>query len=123
MSMEITIREYDSKTDDPYIYSTWTKYAFYSPEKPIKTAKHVWFKQKIDEIKNLLATSHVKIACIKGSPYVIIGYIVLKDGEIRWLCVKKDYHNQGVEKLLEKSAREAESKSLSSKECLQGESQ
>ena len=104
--MEIIIRAYAPETDDGYIYSTWTKYAWYSPENPIKAKKNQFFKLKSREIKELLGKALVRIACIKDNPYVIMGYIVINDGKKVWMCVKKDYHNQGIETLLMKGIKD-----------------
>lgn len=105
-AVEIIIRDYNPKTDDPYIYSTWTKYCWYSPTEEHTKTKKDWFTDKIQEIKQLLESGRVKIACFKEDPYVIAGYIVAKDGDVVWTCTKKDYHNQGIERLLTQAIQE-----------------
>lgn len=104
--IEITIRPYESPKDDAYIYSTWTRYAWFSPKEPIKTPKQKWFKEKAEEIKAILSPETVKVACFKDNPYVIAGYIVVHHSEITWICVKKDYRRQGIERLLMQSMKE-----------------
>lgn len=104
--IEIITRSYNQKTDDPYIYSTWTRYAYYSAKDPIKTSKPVWFKNKSDQIKEILPKSDIKVACFRDDPAFILGYIVVLDRKLKWLCVKKDYHDQGIEKLLTESMKE-----------------
>lgn len=101
----VTLREYEPGTDDPYIYSTWSKYSYYSPKRPVKISKDKFFKDKNAEIKEIITHGKVKVACIKDDPYVIIGYIVVKDGNLEWICVKKDYHEQGIESLLIRSMK------------------
>ncbi len=103
--IEIVIRDYNSSSDDPYIYSTWTRYAWYSSVEPILLSKNQWFREKIREIKDILSVETVNVACFKNDPYVITGYIVAKGGELKWICVKKDYHNQGIENLLKSSMK------------------
>ncbi len=103
--MLITIRNYNPETDDGYIYSTWTKYAWYSPKEPIKMPKPEFFKAKALEIASILARGQAKVACLKEDDSVIMGYCVAADGEVKWLCVKKDFRNQGIEKLLTHSLK------------------
>ena len=105
MATEVTIRSYNPMTDDSYIYSTWSKYAWYSSKDPISISKHQFFKQKNAYIKDILQNGVVKVACVKDDPYVIMGYIVVHNNKVEWLCVKKDYHNQGIEELLKRSLK------------------
>jgi predicted GTPase len=104
--IEIIIRAYDPEVDDAYIYSTWTKYAYYSPTHPITISKSKFMKEKINEIRNYLNNGHVGIACVKGSPAVIMGYIVTHHDQIKWLCIKKEYHKEGIDELLKNSIKE-----------------
>lgn len=111
-SIEIILRDYDPKTDDPYIYSTWTRYCWYSPKEPHhipESKKAAWFRGKTKEIKKVLETSKVKVACFRGMTYVIVGYIVSSGEDVIWTCVKKDYQGQGIESLLTKSIKEKKS--------------
>lgn len=98
--LEIIIRGYDPEIDSGYVYSTWTKYAWYSPTTPITTPKKEWFSEKIKYIKAALETSTVRVACFKDDPTSIVGYAVFKDGVQEWLCVKKYYIGSEIEKLL-----------------------
>lgn len=104
--IEIIIRDYHSHNDDPYIYSTWTKYAWHSNKADIKMPKQTWFKDKIVKIKDILLRGTIKIACFKADPYVIAGYVVVHDGMIQWICIKKDLRNQGIESLLTHSIKD-----------------
>ena len=107
-SVEIIIRPYDSEIDDAYIYSTWTRRAWYSPVAPIRMEKRAWFAQKTAEIKKILSPDHVRTACVKGSPSMIAGYIVVKDHLIEWICIKKQYHScfEEINTLLINSVKE-----------------
>ena len=102
----VTIRQYDPKIDDPYIYSTWTRYAYSHPKEPILIPKQEWHAAKIQEIKGILSKETVHIACIKDEPYMVVGYIVVHGKDVQWLCIKKDYQNQGIDKLLMDSMKE-----------------
>lgn len=103
--MKIIIRPYDPKIDNPYIYATWTKFAWYSPKDPIVVSKKEWFKHKITQIQHALQEGQVKIACIDETPDVIMGYIIVKDGKVEWMCVKNQFRDQGIETLLIKSIK------------------
>jgi hypothetical protein len=103
--VEIITREYDAQTDDPYIYSTWIKYSWYSPKEPITMHKKDWWVHKSAEIKALLKPQNVRVACFKDNTYTIAGYMVATPDNIHHLCVKKDYRNQGVEELLLKAMK------------------
>lgn len=100
---EIIIRQYDPINDDPYIYSTWTRFCWYSAAEPIHLSKKKWFQQKALEIKQKLKLCKTHIACLKDDPECILGYIVGLPIGIEWLCVKKQFRNQGIEDLLIRS--------------------
>lgn len=104
--MEIKIREYDPHNDSAYIYSTWTRYSYYSPVEPITLSKREFFQLKTAEIKAALQHAQVKIACLKETPFVILGYIVMYQQKLLWKCVKKDFHHMGIDEILLKSVQE-----------------
>lgn len=104
--IEITIRPYDKEIDDPYIYSTWRKYAWYSPEKKITLPKNEFFTKKTEEIKKILFEGVTKIACFKNDPRIFVGVIVTNERKIEALFVKKDYLKEGIDELLKKSVKE-----------------
>lgn|SRR4051812_2554624 len=101
----IVIRNFHAPTDAPYIYSTWSKYSWYSPKAPLRVKKRNFFRQKIGEIRELLDKSIVHIACMKDDPDFIVGYIVVYEGKMEWSCIKKSYRNQGIEGLLVHSVK------------------
>lgn len=105
-TVEIVIRSYIPIQDDPYIYSSWTRYAWYSAQGPIALPKREWFALKIREIKEILAHGDVHVACFSDDPTSIAGYIAVQDHAVKWLCVKKIYHHQGIEQLLTHSMKE-----------------
>lgn len=104
--IEIIIRPYRSGIDDPYIYSTWRKHAWYSPIQKITLPKDQFFKEKTEEIKKILAEGHVKTACFKDDPLTIMGFIVVHQKKIEALFVKKDYLKEGIDELLKKSMKD-----------------
>jgi hypothetical protein len=104
--IEIIIRSYQSQIDDPYIYSTWRKYAWYSPKEKICVSKGQFFKEKIEEIKKILSQGIIKIACFKNEPIALMGFIVAHEGKIAALFVKKDYLKEGIPELLKNSIKD-----------------
>lgn len=101
--VEIILRDLDRLTDSAYIHATWAKFEYHSNKHNIETPKKLWFKEKSEEIAQHLLMSTVRIACFKSCPTLLAGYIISLNGVKIWMCVKKDYHNQGIEQLLEKS--------------------
>jgi hypothetical protein len=100
---EIIVRDYDFSIDNGYIYSTWTKFSYYSSLEPIDIPKEEFFKRKIAEIDHHLEKGVTKIACLKEDPEIILGYITALDGKSLWLCIKKDFRKSQIEALLKKS--------------------
>lgn len=103
--IEITVRPYRSEIDDKYIYSTWTRYSWYSPAQPIHTPKKQFFQDKIKEIKHILEHGYTAVACFKDDPNTIMGYIAVHDGVVQWMCIKKQFSNEGIDSLLLKSIK------------------
>lgn len=104
--MNVVIREYNPKIDNPYIYSTWTKYSWYSPSDIIIISKKKWFQDKIRRIQKCLALGTIKIACLDETPSVIMGYIVVMNRQMEWICIKKEFRDNGIEQLLFKSVKD-----------------
>jgi hypothetical protein len=104
--IEIIIRPYQSQVDDPYIYSTWRKYAWYSAPTKIDIPKSQFFKEKTQEIKKILSQGTVKTACFKNDPIAFMGIIVVYERKIAALFVKKDYLKEGIDELLKKSVKD-----------------
>lgn len=100
--VSVILRPYQPNTDDPLIYSSWTKNNWYSPKEKITVTKGQWFKMKIQAIKQTLLTSEVRIACLSDDLNVICGYCVLDDDKPIWIWVKDRYRKQGIAKLLMK---------------------
>lgn len=104
-SIEIIVRPYDSKVDDAYIYSTWTRYAWYSAKEKHDIPKRQFFKEKSAEIGFMLQAGFCRVACFKKERFVIVGYIAVYGGQIQWVCVKKDYAQEGIDQLLIQSMK------------------
>lgn len=104
--MEVIIRDYREKKDDPYIYSTWSLYSWYSPKDPVPMGKRQFFKEIYKHIENVLKHGVVRIACLKQDPNTILGYVAVYNRKIEWACIKKDFFNQGIDRLLNHSIQE-----------------
>lgn len=98
-SVQIIIRPYQPQTDDPLIYSTWTKSCYYADKSQV-IDKRDWFTQKIKEIRSHLENHTVCVACFQDDPNSILGYAVFEGHRLVWMYVKKNYRDQGIERLL-----------------------
>lgn len=105
MSMEVIVRPYKQHIDDPYIYATWTKFAYYSPQEPIQIPKKEFFQIVASYIATVLKEGDVKVACLKDDRTHVFGYIAVYKGKMEKLCVKKDYRAEGVDQLLVSSMK------------------
>lgn len=117
MDCVIVTRPYEAPGDDAYIYSTWTKYAWYSCRdnlgprgslviRPLDSNKREWFQEMVHHIHQCLSLGRVNVACFEETPSVIMGYIVVYQGKLEWLCVKKQFHHQGIDQLLKHSMKD-----------------
>lgn len=97
--MQVVLRAYHPADDEAFIYDTWTKGAWVASGKQ-NDVKRKWFADKIKEIKKALERDKIYVACLKDDPYVIVGYIVIYNGNMEWIYTKRDYRNQGVDALL-----------------------
>jgi len=102
--MKVTIREFKPGQDEAFVYSTWQRGDFYKNkdniDKYVKQKKGLWFAHKSEEIRKILETATVKIACLESDPYVIAGYIVINGNKLEHSYVKSDYRGNGIEELL-----------------------
>jgi hypothetical protein len=102
---EIIVRDYDFSIDNGYIYSTWTKFSYYSSLIPIEIPKEEFFKQKVEYIERVLEKATTKVACLKDDEEIILGYIVVLNGKLEWKCIKKDFRKSDIEALLLKAVK------------------
>ena len=98
--MQVTLRVYYPKTDEPFVYATWLNNQWYAIPKKDRPNKCRWFKDKCSQISNILSISDTLVSCLKSDPYVILGYIVINEGHLEWLYIKEDFRRCGVETLL-----------------------
>lgn len=102
----VTLRAYEPKKDEAFIYSTWTRNTYYAQKSRLSIEKKAWFKHKSAQIKEMLETAKVYIACLKEDPSLIIGYFVTQNNRLVWAYIKKDYREQGIEDLFNRKLQE-----------------
>jgi hypothetical protein len=103
--VEVIVRDYNPKTDDAYIHSTWSKQDWYALPDEYVISKKDFFSKKREEIKSILAHApyrgiKIYVASIKGDPGTLLGYTVFQGENQLRICIKKSYLNIGIELLL-----------------------
>lgn len=106
--LEVILRPYNKTTDEAYIYSSWQNQSYYSPverreqlsDKEERIRRSAFLKTQSTKICDVLKSSIIRIACLKDSPIVIIGYSVSTQDHLDWIYVKDSYRNKGIGKML-----------------------
>lgn len=94
--LTVVLRPFDALIDQAFIYTTWRNGWYYgSKDLKAKDPKDA-FRAITHEIKLTLEDSSVKIACLKDTPEVIIGYSVTKKSRLEWIYVKESFRNKGI---------------------------
>lgn len=93
----IAIRDL-SPEDHNFIMSTWLIGLFYGKSWYSEVPKAVFMKNYHKVIEFILSKSKVKIACLKDTPYVILGYAVMNDSVLHWVFIKKSWRGIGLAK-------------------------
>jgi len=98
----ITIRDYQPEQDKNFITATWLRGLYFGNEWFKFIEKDVYFKTYNLFLNMLLQKPGVtaKIACLKDSPDVILGYSVYTGNTLHWAHVKEAWRKIGVSKLL-----------------------
>ncbi len=96
----VVLRDFDLISDEAYIYASWRNSSYYSAlVRPIISAQS-YFRLKTRQIRNILETAEVRIACFQDTPIVIVGYSVTTENHLDWIFVKPDYRLKGIGALL-----------------------
>lgn len=98
--IRVVLRKYNSTTDQPFIFATWRKSAFYLSATPIEENSKVWFQNQTRMIQETLPVAYVRIACLDGDPSTIIGYSIMREKHLEWVYVKTEFRKQGIATLL-----------------------
>lgn len=110
--MEVMIRSFDPKTDEPFIFDSWTKGLRYG-DKTLKRElanRKEWFTRTVRDIAAMLSKAHVRVACLKEDPSTILGYAVFYGDHFEWAYVKKNYREEPIMDLLLKGEKHGERK-------------
>jgi hypothetical protein len=99
-NVNVVVRSYVPRLDQPIIYSTWRNGSFYSASKPVKGPAKLFFKSQTQIISHILEKADIKVACLEDDPTMIIGYVVSTGNHLNYIYIKKDYRNKGIGTLL-----------------------
>lgn len=105
--VQVITRPYDSKIDEAYVYATWLRGAWHDDNYPDKKK---YFYKKTQEIKQLLPSCKIMMACLSNDPWVLFGYIAVRGGKFEWMHLKgenKGFAESGIKELLLKHLGES----------------
>lgn len=90
------------ESDTAFIISSWLKSLYYGNSWFSLMPKQVFLDNYRFVLMALLPKSSIKVACLKDTPEVILGYVVSSKDEtvIHFAYVKKDFRKIGVARLL-----------------------
>jgi len=97
--MNIQIRDLTT-ADEPFVYSTMLRSLYYGNSYYNSILQSKFFQMYPIVIRNLIAKSAVRIACLPDEPDVILGYALLEPNIIHFVYVKEAWRKQGVAKAL-----------------------
>lgn len=98
--INIVVRPFNPDRDEAMVYSTWRNSSFYSAMNRPTGTPSKYFHDKTREIKKILTTAQVRIACFQDDPLVIVGYCVFTGNHLDWIYVKEDFRKKGIGTLL-----------------------
>lgn len=99
-SVNVIMRPFNPAQDQAFIYTTWRNGVYYGPNNLREKDSKPVFKELTAKIRDILSKATVKIACLEGSHFVIIGYVVYTGTHLDWVYVKEDYRQKGIASLL-----------------------
>ncbi len=96
-SQLVDIRE-GIEADHNFIYASWLRGLRHGNPHFELIHGESYFKHQHEVIKNILDDFEVtiKIACLKESPDVILGYCIYKNERLDWIFVKKSWRTIGL---------------------------
>lgn len=88
------------EADHAFIYASWLRGLRHGNSYFEMIESDAYFKHQHDVIKSILDDFEVtvKVACLKESPDVILGYCVYKNDRLDWIFCKKSWRNIGLAK-------------------------
>lgn len=105
MNQNITIHKKDLisfrsflKDDENFIYSTWLRGLYYGNDWFHEIDKDAYFENYEPIIKAIVnkATTDIKIACLKESPEVTLGYCVSEGAAVHYIFCKEIWRGIGL---------------------------
>lgn len=97
---KVVLRKFDPDMDSGFIYSTFPKGVYHGSYDDITLPKKEWFALFYEAMKASLDLSQITIACMDGSPEVIIGYSIVRESILQFVYVKESYRKQGIARIL-----------------------
>lgn len=95
----VSIRNYEPD-DEAFIYQTWLKGYRHGNSMHRGMDTGTFEKGYRPAITALLKKSLVKIACLKESPNVVLGYSVSEGTKLHWIFVRSVWKGMGIMSLL-----------------------
>lgn len=93
-------REFNREKDEAFVFSTWRNGLWYGHVNKAELPPAAdFFRLQTEKIKRILDApgTHVRIACIKDAPEVILGYAVfVPDLHLEWIFVKFQFRAKGI---------------------------
>lgn len=86
------------EADHNFIYASWLRGLRHGNPHFELIDGEAYFKNHHEVIKSILDDFEVtiRIACLKESPDVILGYAVFKDDRLDWVFIKKSWRHIGL---------------------------
>lgn len=100
---QIILRDFNSKDDSGFIYSTWPKSVYYSGVHVSDLDKREWFKNFHEYMNRIIPESKIYIACQKDDAPFILGYSIINDNNLLFVYIKDAYRKQGLATFLTKN--------------------
>lgn len=105
--IKIVLRPFIPDLDQACVYSTWRNSAFYGVPRRTAESKSLaektriaFFKGMTRDIREILKSATVRIACFEDDPGMILGYSVAIGSHLNWIYVKVEYRLKGIGRML-----------------------
>ncbi len=105
--VKVIIRPFIEDLDQACVYATWRNSAFYGVPRRTSEAKALaekarvtFFKGMTRDIREILKSATVRIACLEDDPGMIVGYSVATGTHLNWIYVKVEYRLKGIGRML-----------------------
>jgi len=96
LKIDLLIERDLAPADESFIYATWLRGLRYGNSWFERIDETLYFENYRQVVRALLASCQVKIACLKETPDVIIGYSVSDGPRLHWVHVKENWRRMGI---------------------------